>query len=136
MNSNLQLLHPYPFEKLKQLKAGIKPPAGLDHIALSIGEPKHPAPEFVKQRLRDSVDKLALYPTTAGSPELRKAIASWLQQRFSLPADGIDPNTEVLPVTGTREALFAFTQAVVDSTEQSPLVVSPNPFYQIYEGAA
>lgn len=136
MNSNLQLLHPYPFEKLKQLKAGIKPPAGLDHIALSIGEPKHPAPEFVKQCLRDSVDKLALYPTTAGSPELRKAIASWLQQRFSLPADGIDPNTEVLPVTGTREALFAFTQVVVDSTEQSPLVVSPNPFYQIYEGAA
>ncbi len=136
MNSNLQLLHPYPFEKLRQLKAGTEPPTGLQHIALSIGEPKHQAPEFVKQRLRDTVDKLALYPTTAGSPQLREAIGRWLEQRFSLPADTIDPDREVLPVTGTREALFAFTQTVIDRADRKPLVVSPNPFYQIYEGAA
>ncbi len=136
MNSNLQLLHPYPFEKLKQLKAEVEPPTGLEHIALSIGEPKHPAPEFVKQRLRDSVDKLALYPTTAGSPELRSTISRWLEQRFSLPYQAIDPETQVLPVVGTREALFAFTQTVIDSASPNPIVVSPNPFYQIYEGAA
>ncbi|MGB0669778.1 MAG: succinyldiaminopimelate transaminase, partial [Porticoccaceae bacterium] len=136
MNPNLQLLHPYPFEKLKQLKAGIQPPSGLEPIALSIGEPKHPAPEFVKQRLCDSIDKLALYPTTAGSPELRTAISQWLEQRFSLPAESIDPMTQVLPVAGTREALFAFTQAVIDYQGNNPVVVSPNPFYQIYEGAA
>ena len=136
MNPNLQLLHPYPFEKLKQLKAGVQPPAGLKPIALSIGEPKHPAPEFVKQRLCDSIDKLALYPTTAGSPELRTAISQWLEQRFSLPAESVDPMTQVLPVAGTREALFAFTQAVIDNQGNSPVVVSPNPFYQIYEGAA
>ncbi len=136
MNSNLQLLHPYPFEKLRQLKVGTEPPTGLQHIALSIGEPKHQAPEFVKQRLRDTVDKLALYPTTAGSPQLREAIGRWLEQRFSLPADTIDPDREVLPVTGTREALFAFTQTVIDRADRKPLVVSPNPFYQIYEGAA
>jgi N-succinyldiaminopimelate aminotransferase len=136
MNSNLQLLHPYPFEKLKQLKAGIEPPADLSHIALSIGEPKHPAPEFVKQRLRDSIDKLALYPTTSGSLELRKSIGHWLEQRFSLPDQSVDPERNVLPVAGTREALFAFTQAVIDSSDSGPIVVSPNPFYQIYEGAA
>ena len=136
MNSNLQLLHPYPFEKLKQLKAGIEPPADLSHIALSIGEPKHPAPEFVKQRLRDSIDKLALYPTTSGSLELRKSIGHWLEQRFSLPAQSVDPERNVLPVAGTREALFAFTQAAIDSSDSGPIVVSPNPFYQIYEGAA
>ena len=136
MNSNLQLLHPYPFEKLKQLKAGIEPPADLSHIALSIGEPKHPAPEFVKQRLRDSIDKFALYPTTSGSLELRKSIGHWLEQRFSLPDQSVDPERNVLPVAGTREALFAFTQAVIDSSDSGPIVVSPNPFYQIYEGAA
>ncbi|MDG1165037.1 MAG: succinyldiaminopimelate transaminase, partial [Porticoccaceae bacterium] len=103
---------------------------------LSIGEPKHPAPEFVKQRLRDSIDKLALYPTTSGSLELRKSIGHWLEQRFSLPAQSVDPERNVLPVAGTREALFAFTQAAIDSSDSGPIVVSPNPFYQIYEGAA
>ena len=136
MNPNLQLLHPYPFEKLKQLKAGVEPPTDLAPIALSIGEPKHPAPEFVKQRLRDSIDKLSLYPTTAGSSELRQAIALWLEKRFSLPSASVDPATQVLPVAGTREALFAFTQAVIDDHQDNPVVVSPNPFYQIYEGAA
>ena len=136
MNSNLQQLHPYPFEKLKQLKAGIEPPKDLSHIALSIGEPKHPAPEFVKQKLRDSIDKLALYPTTKGSLELRETISRWLEVRFSLPHLAIDPEANVLPVAGTREALFAFTQAVIDTSTHKPVVISPNPFYQIYEGAA
>jgi len=134
MNANLKNLHPYPFERLNQLKAGLEPPAHLNHIALSIGEPKHPSPEFVKQVMRDSIDKLAQYPTTKGGPELRQAIAYWLENRFSL--DSVDPEQQVLPVTGTREALFAFTQAVIDNSQDSPVVVSPNPFYQIYEGAA
>lgn len=136
MNSNLQQLHPYPFEKLNQLKAGIEPPIDLSHIALSIGEPKHPAPEFVKQKLRDSIDKLALYPTTKGSLELRETISRWLEVRFSLPHLAIDPEANVLPVAGTREALFSFTQAVIDTSTHKPVVISPNPFYQIYEGAA
>ena len=136
MNSNLQQLHPYPFEKLKQLKAGIEPPKDLSHIALSIGEPKHPAPEFVKKKLCDSIDKLALYPTTKGSLELRETISRWLEVRFSLPHLAIDPEANVLPVAGTREALFAFTQAVIDTSIHKPVVISPNPFYQIYEGAA
>lgn len=136
MNPNLDKLHPYPFEKLRQLKAGIQPPTELESIALSIGEPKHPAPEFVKQRLRDSIDSVALYPTTKGSLELRETICSWLEQRFSLLAASLDPEQHVLPVAGTREALFAFTQAVIDPDTTEPLVVSPNPFYQIYEGAA
>ena len=134
MNANLKNLHPYPFERLNQLKAGLEPPAHLNHIALSIGEPKHPSPEFVKQVMRDSINKLAQYPTTKGGPELRQAIAYWLENRFSL--DSVDPEQQVLPVTGTREALFAFTQAVIDNSQDSPVVVSPNPFYQIYEGAA
>ena len=134
MNANLKHLHPYPFERLNQLKGGIVPPAHLSHIALSIGEPKHPSPEFVKQVMRDSVDKLAQYPTTKGGLELRQSIASWLTRRFKL--DAVDAEQQVLPVTGTREALFAFTQAVINNDAESPVVVSPNPFYQIYEGAA
>jgi len=134
MNANLKHLHPYPFERLNQLKGGIVPPAHLSHIALSIGEPKHPSPEFVKQVMRDSVDKLAQYPTTKGGLELRQSIASWLTRRFKL--DAVDAEQQVLPVTGTREALFAFTQAVINNDTESPVVVSPNPFYQIYEGAA
>lgn len=134
MNANLKNLHPYPFERLNRLKAGLIPPSHLSHIALSIGEPKHPSPENVKQVMRDSIDKLAQYPTTKGGAELRMAISHWLMRRFSL--DNVDPEQQVLPVTGTREALFAFTQAVIDSEQDSPVVVSPNPFYQIYEGAA
>lgn len=133
MNSALEKLHPYPFEKLNALKLGITPPKQLAHIALSIGEPKHPAPEFVKQTLISSLDRLAVYPVTKGLPELREGVSHWLTRRFKLK--NIDPETEVLPVNGTREALFSFAQAVI---EQSPdaLVLSPNPFYQIYEGAA
>lgn len=138
MNSKLDLLHPYPFERLKQLMAGIVPPAELSPIALSIGEPKHQSPAFVKQTLIDNIDQIAIYPTTKGSLPLRRAISQWCTRRFNLPESSVDPEQHVLPVTGTREALFAFTQALVDSAAQDadPIVVSPNPFYQIYEGAA
>ncbi|MGX4675414.1 succinyldiaminopimelate transaminase [SAR92 clade bacterium H246] len=136
MNFHLKHLHPYPFERLNQLKAGAVPPAHLKHIPLSIGEPKHPSPEFVKQVMSNSIDKLAQYPTTKGGIELRQTIARWLEKRFNLGTDSIDPDQHVLPVTGTREALFAFTQAVVNNDMDAPVVVSPNPFYQIYEGAA
>lgn len=134
MNPDLQRLQPYPFEKLASLKSGCRPPANLAHIALSIGEPQHPAPAFVGELLANSLDGLARYPATAGLRELRETIAGWLERRFQLPAASIDPDQQVLPVNGTREALFAFAQAAVDRT-RSPLVLSPNPFYQIYEGA-
>lgn len=135
MNPDLQRLQPYPFEKLNRLKGQVSPPEQLDHIALSIGEPKHQSPDFVKQALIKNIDKLANYPTTRGLPELRQSIAQWLQQRFKLKQNSIDPDRHILPVNGTREALFAFAQAVIDRSK-NPLVVSPNPFYQIYEGAA
>jgi len=133
MNPDLTKLNPYPFEKLNQLKQGITPPNNLPHIPLSIGEPKHPAPEFVKKTIISSLDKLAVYPVTKGLPELRQSIAEWLTHRFNL--QNVDSETQVLPVNGTREALFAFAQAVVDRSSDA-LILSPNPFYQIYEGAA
>lgn len=134
MNPDLSKLQPYPFEKLADLKRGITPPAELEHIALSIGEPKHPAPEFVMDVLRAELPRVENYPTTKGLPELSGAIAGWLERRFRLPA--VDPVAQVIPVNGTREAIFAFTQAAVSRSEYRPLVISPNPFYQIYEGAA
>ncbi|WP_297189551.1 succinyldiaminopimelate transaminase [uncultured Porticoccus sp.] len=133
MNIDLNKLHPYPFEKLNALKSGISPPAALAHIALSIGEPKHPPPEFVKETLANALDKLSAYPLTKGLPELRGTIAEWLCQRFTLQV--VCSETQVLPVNGTREALFAFAQVVINRSND-PVVVSPNPFYQIYEGAA
>ena len=132
MNPDLDKLHPYPFEKLSQLFAGTSA-AEKQAIALSIGEPKHPTPEFVKTTLADNLPALAKYPTTKGLPELRSGIAHWLQQRFNI--DTINPENQVLPVNGTREALFAFAQAMIDRDAESPLVLMPNPFYQIYEGA-
>lgn len=138
MNKNLELLQAYPFEKLTALKAGFTPPDHLAHIALSIGEPKHEPPRFVVETLRNTLDKLANYPSTKGTSELREAIAQWASRRFQLSQ--LDPETEVLPVNGTREALFAFAQTVIEASSiemtDKPLVVSPNPFYQIYEGAA
>ena len=134
MNRALDLLQPYPFEKLRALLAGAQPPADKKPIALSIGEPKHRSPEFVARALADSLDQLSVYPTTLGLPALREAIAHWCERRFGVPAGWLDAARHVLPVNGTREALFAFTQAVV-SREPDALVVSPNPFYQIYEGA-
>lgn len=135
MNPDLLLLHPYPFEKLAALKVGITPPSHLPHIALSIGEPKHQPPEFILQTLSDNLSKLGQYPSTKGLRELREAIALWLSQRFQFPSAILDIERHILPVNGTREALFAFTQAVIDKSQPDPLVLSPNPFYQIYEGA-
>lgn len=133
MNTDLDRLQPYPFEKLRALIADVIPNPKLRPIALSIGEPKHPSPPFVLKALADNLDKAAVYPTTLGIAELRQGIADWLHTRFQLQQ--IDPATQIIPVNGTREALFSFTQAMVKRDPQG-LVVSPNPFYQIYEGAA
>lgn len=135
MNPLLDTLQPYPFEKLAKLKQGIQPPGDLPHIALSIGEPRHPTPAFIGQTLSAHLDALNQYPATRGLPELRQGIADWLSRRFGLPAAAIDPERQILPCHGTREALFAFAQAVVDPGQRA-LVLMPNPFYQIYEGAA
>lgn len=135
MNPRLDRLHAYPFERLARLKAGVTPPAGLSPIAMSIGEPQHRAPDFVLETLRANLHRLGSYPTTAGLPELRAAAARWLERRFQLPAASVKPDSMVLPVNGTREALFALVQAVVDDSTR-PVVAMPNPFYQIYEGAA
>jgi N-succinyldiaminopimelate aminotransferase len=136
MTPNLKRLHPYPFEKLAQLKQGITPPADKSHIALSMGEPTHATPHLVQEALLTHLHGLANYPTTKGVPELRQAIAGWISRRFQIPADGINPETQVLPVNGTREALFSFAQCLIDPTKANPVVIMPNPFYQIYEGAA
>jgi N-succinyldiaminopimelate aminotransferase len=135
MNPDLQRLQPYPFEKLAQLKQGVTPPQQLAPIALSIGEPRHPPPAFALQALADSLDKTAQYPLTKGTPELRESMAGWLQRRFKLGDGGVDAERQVLPVNGTREALFAFAQASVDRNRDAAVLI-PNPFYQIYEGAA
>ena len=133
MNTDLNRLQPYPFERLAALKAGIEPQRP-DAITLAIGEPKHPHPEFVSIALQGRLDGLERYPTTRGSDALRDGIAHWLRQRFALPEDAISHDCHVLPVNGTREALFAFAQCVIDR-HHDPVVVMPNPFYQIYEGA-
>lgn len=135
MNPHLDKLQPYPFEKLAKLKQGIQPPADKSPITLSIGEPKHPTPRFIADTLIEHFGGLASYPATKGLPELRAGIAAWLSRRFQLPEGAVDPERHVLPCSGTREALFSFAQAVIDPREK-PLVPMPNPFYQIYEGAA
>ena len=134
MNQNLAKLQPYPFQKLAALLSGAKPHAGLRPINLSIGEPKHATPQFIRDALIENLGGLSGYPATAGSDTLRGAIAGWIERRYRLPK--IDPGKQVLPVNGSREALFAFAQAVVDASRERPVVVAPNPFYQIYEGAA
>lgn len=134
MNPNLDRLHPYPFEKLRQLFSGIQPSKALREIRLSIGEPQHETPAFIREALAANLQGLANYPTTSGSDTLREAIAGWLGRRYGIPAP--DPQGQVLPVNGSREALFAIAQCVVDPARGDPLVLSPNPFYQIYEGAA
>jgi len=135
MNPDLARLQPYPFERLAKLHAGVTPPASLPAIRLSIGEPKHPAPAFITEALIEHLHGLSRYPATRGSEALRDAISAWLTRRFGLPASGLDPARHILPVSGTREALFAIAQCVVDRA-RNPLVMMPNPFYQIYEGAA
>ena len=133
MNPDLERLQAYPFERLNQLKAGLKP-VDKAPVFLSIGEPKHPTPAFIAQALIEAMDGLAAYPATRGTDALRECMATWLIQRYQLKS--LNPATEVLPVNGTREALFAFAQAMIDSTAKRPQVLMPNPFYQIYEGAA
>ncbi len=133
MNPRLNQLQPYPFQRLRDLFAGVVPNPALGPVNLSIGEPKHATPQFIKDALVANLHGLANYPVTQGSEALREAIADWCQARYGVD---LDPATQILPVNGSREALFAFAQAVVDPTKHVKRVVSPNPFYQIYEGAA
>lgn len=134
MNQNLNLLQPYPFQRLNDLFAGSTPNAKYTPVNLSIGEPKHSTPTIIQESLISNIAGLANYPTTIGSLNLRLAIANWASRRYGIPA--LDANKEILPVNGSREALFAIAQAVIDTTKPNPVVISPNPFYQIYEGAA
>ncbi len=134
MNPLLSHLQPYPFERLRQLFAGLTPPVQLSPISLGIGEPRHATPEFIRSTLSEAFPALASYPATAGTPALRQACAGWMQRRYGI---ALNPDTQVLPVNGSREALFSFAQTVIDPTRSpEPTVVCPNPFYQIYEGAA
>lgn len=134
MNPLLSRLQPYPFERLRQLQAGVTPATAHRPISLGIGEPRHPAPDFLKQALATALDHgLSTYPATAGEPALRQACAAWVQRRYGVT---VDAATQVLPVNGSREALFALAQVVVDGSQPGATVVCPNPFYQIYEGAA
>ncbi len=135
MNPRLAHLQPYPFQKLAALKAEVSPPADLDPIPLSIGEPRHPTPGFIAEEVLTHLHGLANYPVTRGSDALRAALAGWLTRRFRLPGGSLDPERHVLPVNGTREALFAFAQAILDPGADAWVLI-PNPFYQIYEGAA
>lgn len=134
MNPQLARLQPYPFERLRALFAGVAPSAARKPINLSLGEPKHPTPTLLSDALASGAKGLANYPTTAGAPALREAIAAWLKRRYALQA--LDATTQVLPVLGSREALFAFAQTVIDPSRVGATVIVPNPFYQIYEGAA
>jgi N-succinyldiaminopimelate aminotransferase len=134
MNPSFDQLQSYPFQKLAALTGAVTPPPELKRISLHIGEPKHPTPEFIKRALTENLGGLANYPTTLGAPSLRIAIAEWMRRRYALT--DINAETQIIPVNGSREALFAFAQTVVDRTRAAPVVVVPNPFYQIYEGAA
>lgn len=133
MNPNLNKLQPYPFQRLRDLFQGITPNPQFSAINLSIGEPKHATPALIKDALVNNLAGLANYPTTAGIPELRQAISAWISRRYGVPA--LDPEKAILPVNGSREALFAFAQVVIGSSKPASIVISPNPFYQIYEGA-
>jgi N-succinyldiaminopimelate aminotransferase len=137
MNPLLQRLQPYPFERLRALTQDVRPNANYRPISLGIGEPKHPTPEFLKLALTTSLDGLAAYPATAGLPAMRQSCAAWVQRRYGV---ALDAGTQILPVNGSREALFSLAQTVIDPTRHKdqggPVIVSPNPFYQIYEGAA
>jgi N-succinyldiaminopimelate aminotransferase len=134
MNPNLSLVQPYPFEKLRQLFRGVTPNPARHAINLSVGEPKHATPDFIKQALADHLGGLASYPLTLGSDSLRGSIGAWLNQRHGLA--GINIETQIVPTLGSREALFSLAQTVIDGRKPNPVVVCPNPFYQIYEGAA
>ncbi|HWH84540.1 MAG TPA: succinyldiaminopimelate transaminase [Burkholderiaceae bacterium] len=133
MNPLLSRLHPYPFERLRALSREITPNPAFAPISLGLGEPKHPTPELIRRAIVENLKGLESYPATAGEPALREAIGGWLQRRYAV---SVDPATQVLPVCGSREALFALAQTVIDPTRAGATVVCPNPFYQIYEGAA
>ena len=133
MNPLLQRLQPYPFERLKQLFSTVTPSAKYPPISLGIGEPRHATPQLVLDALAASTEALSSYPATAGLPALRHSCANWVQRRYGL---ALNPDTQILPINGSREALFAFAQTVVDGSKAGATVVCPNPFYQIYEGAA
>ena len=135
MNPNLTRLQPYPFERLAKLHEGVTPPTGLETIRLSIGEPKHPTPAFITEAVIEHLHGLSRYPSTRGTEALRETLCAWLTKRFSLPAGSLQPQRNVLPVNGTREALFAIAQCLIYG-DPNALVLMPNPFYQIYEGAA
>ncbi len=135
MNPDLNRLQPYPFQRINELKAGITPPADMPLVSLAIGEPKHPTPQIILDAMQKSLSGLAHYPLTKGMPELRESITAWLTRRFKLPENSLNTETQVIPVNGTREALFSFAQAVIDRSKNAKILM-PNPFYQIYEGAA
>ena len=132
MNPNLSRLQPYPFERLRQLFEGVRPNPSYRPISLGIGEPKHATPALITQAMAEHFSGLSVYPATAGEARFKEAVAGWLQRRYGI---GVNPSSQVLPVNGSREALFALTQAVVDSSRADATVICPNPFYQIYEGA-
>jgi N-succinyldiaminopimelate aminotransferase len=133
MNPLLARLHPYPFERWRELTADLRPDPRFTPINLGIGEPRHPTPALLEEALVKALPGLASYPATAGEPALREAVAGWVRRRYGVL---LDPATQVLPVNGSREALFAFAQTVIDPTQPGAIVLCPNPFYQIYEGAA
>lgn len=136
MNPGLELLQAYPFERLAELRADLHPPADLAPINMSIGEPQHPTPAFIHEALAAAQGGTGKYPATRGGLDLRESIAAWLTRRFRLDAKSLDPDRHILPVNGTREALFSIAQCVVDPRPPGAAVAMPNPFYQIYEGAA
>jgi N-succinyldiaminopimelate aminotransferase len=133
VNPLLDKLQPYPFERWRELTRGVVPNPRLRPISLGIGEPRHPTPGLIQRALVEALSGLSSYPATAGEPRLREAIAAWLATRYGV---GVNPGTQVLPVNGSREALFALAQTVIDASRPHATVVCPNPFYQIYEGAA
>ena len=132
MNRHLNQLQPYPFARLREAMRGIHPPENVPQIPLYIGEPKHPTPKVITDALTATLSQLSKYPITAGLPELRQTCSDWLHRRYN--GLTVNPETEILPVLGSREALFSFVQAALNAADK-PMVISPNPFYQIYEGA-
>ena len=134
MTPDLSFLQPYPFQRLKTLLSPLTHQGSLPHIDLSLGEPKHATPQFIKEAIKNNLEGLSSYPATLGNLALRTAIRDWVSQRYAVPL--LNAETEILPVNGSREALFAFAQTIIDQTQPDPIVISPNPFYQIYEGAA
>ena len=134
MNPDLARLQPYPFQKLATLLSGARPDASIRPINLSIGEPKHPTPQFIRDALVENIGGLSSYPATIGSEALRKAIAGWIQRRYGIGS--IDPGKQVLPVNGSREALFAFAQSVVDTSRGQPVVVCPRHISPVFNGTS